>query len=97
MADIPNNDPPPLKSLLFQGEVHADDRGGQQQDGADLNLEGLGGCLHETVIGDRQLERELRQLVKRERRAAWNDGFLYALRAEEEGRRLAREEIENSG
>ena len=40
---------------------------------------------------------ELRQLVERERKAAWNDGFLYALRAEEEGRRLAREEIENSG
>ena len=37
---------------------------------------------------------ELRQLVERERKAAWNDGFLYALRAEEEGRRLAREEIE---
>ena len=69
----------------------------------DLNLEGLPVLNRLWKDGlpqfnDRRehLRAELRQLVERERKAAWNDGFLYALRAEEEGRRFAREEIENS-
>ena len=59
----------------------------------DLNLDGLP-LLQAAIEPSERFLAELRQLVERERKAAWNDGFLYALRAEEEGRRLAREEIE---